>query len=173
MSNDNDQPDPPEPIDVDAAYWEAVQIIAESLQDFANLVCTPDEYRHNAKAILARLSHADITVEKVLHGTDEDNVDGITKYRAAQRRFEQWEKAHPLADVAQTVQQLTDHQAALLTAAARHAETTQPVPGWPVVIYTPTGDEDNGYLCAIRKSQPITRPSNPAPITPPPTDGGE
>ena len=110
MTDDSNKPEPPEPIG-DTAYWEAVQIIAESLQDFANLVCTPDEYRHNAKAILARLSHADITVEKVLHGTDEDNVDGITKYRAAQRRFEQWEKTHPLADVAPTAQQLTDREA--------------------------------------------------------------
>lgn len=85
MSTD-DQLGPPEPID-DTAYWEAVQIISESLQEFANLVCTPDEYTHNAKVILARLSHADITVEKVLDGTDWGRVDGITKYRAAQRRF--------------------------------------------------------------------------------------
>ena len=88
MSNDNDPPSPLEPID-DTAYWEAVQIISESLQEFANIVCTPGEYTHNAKAILARLSHADITVEKVLDGTDWDRVDGITKYRAAQERFGQ------------------------------------------------------------------------------------
>ncbi len=91
MSTDN-KPDHPEPLEAETsytAYWEAVQIISESLQEFANLVCTPDEYTHNAKAILARLSHADITVEKVLDGTDWDRVDGITKYRAAQERFGQ------------------------------------------------------------------------------------
>jgi hypothetical protein len=148
MTDDSNNPGPPH--DVVTAYWEAVQIIAESLQDFANLVCTPDEYRHNAKAILARLSHADITVEKVLHGTDEDNVDGITKYRAAQERFEQWEKTHPLADVAQTVQQLTDHQVAMLKAAK--AATTQPVPGWPVVITAPTP----GYFATMRRNHPMT-----------------
>ena len=199
MSNDNDPPNPPEPIG-ETAYRESVQIIAESLQDFANLVCTPDEYRHNAKAILARLSHADITVEKVLHDTDEDNVDGITKYRAAQRRFEQWEKTHPLADVAPTAQQLTDREAweaelrrndqeslnqivasigsdssnltpdqVAMLKAAKAAASVHRVPGWPVVIYTPTGDEDNGYLCAIRKSQPITQPAAAETITQPPS----
>jgi hypothetical protein len=152
MTDDSNEPEPPEPID-DAAYWEAVQIISESLQEFANLVCTPDEYTHNAKAILARLSHADITVEKVLDGTDWDNVDGITKYRAAQRRFEQWEKAHLLADVAKTSQQLTDHQAALLKAASHHAKNAQPVPGWPVVITANAADA--GYFATMRRNHPV------------------
>jgi hypothetical protein len=59
-------------IDFHETYLKAVDIIAESLQELSNVACTPDEYVHNAEAILARLAQAGIIVDDVNEGTEPD-----------------------------------------------------------------------------------------------------
>ena len=70
-----------------------------------------------------------------------------------------------------------EHQRALLTAASLHANMTQPVPGWPMVIYTQTGDDSAlgivNRTTALNMPADIARPDAAESITPPPADGGE
>lgn len=47
-----------------------------------------------------------------------------------------------------------DHQAALLRAASLHANMTQPVPGWPMVITANAADA--GYFATMRRNHPMT-----------------
>jgi hypothetical protein len=77
MSDDrtDQQPTNDSAIDFYRTYSSAVQIIAESLQELCNVACTPDEYVHNAKAILARLAHAGIIVDDVNEGTETNRAE--------------------------------------------------------------------------------------------------
>lgn len=52
-----------------------------------------------------------------------------------------------------TAQQPADYQAAMLRAASEQARTTQPVPGWPVVITANT--DNNGYFTSMRRNHPV------------------
>jgi hypothetical protein len=76
MSDDrtDQQPTNDSAIDFYRTYSSAVQIIAESLQELSNVACTPDEYVHNAEAILARLAHAGIIVDDVNEGTETNRA---------------------------------------------------------------------------------------------------
>lgn len=82
----------------------------------------------------------------------------------------------PFLEVAQTVQQLTEHEVAMLKA-AKDAMTFPSVPGWPVVIYTQTADDSAlgivNRTTALNMPADIARPATAESITPPPTDGGE